>query len=276
MQRREHRGWPPPVTTRLTRSLRQLGILDTARLSADTFAREVLVDRWLHRFRRLSLIDVIRTGAQVCLDARAVLVASGFSAARVDAVVGEYAAIRGQLEQRRQLFAGRPQFPPECAVEDETALVLYALTRLREPELLLETGVANGHSSFVICRALAQNGHGRLVSIDIDPEAGALVLDEDRERWEFHALERGRLRDSLADVVRTLPAIDVFLHDSEHTYSWQMLEYGLVLPHLRTGGFVLTDDVESNTAYLDFCKREQLRQVILLGRGKALGLALPR
>jgi hypothetical protein len=44
-------------------------------------------------------------------------------------------------------------------------------------------------------------------------------------------------------------AVDLFVHDSLHTYRNMRREFEAVWPRLRTGGMILADDVERNRAF---------------------------
>ncbi len=132
----------------------------------------------------------------------------------------------------------------------------YALCRTLRPRVVVETGVAYGVTSTFMLRALASNGAGELWSIDLPPLSaranspiGPLVPAELRFRW--HVL-RGVSRRMLPQLVAGLPAIDIFLHDSLHTYGNMTREFETVWPKLRPGGFLLSDDVELNRSFEDF------------------------
>ena len=45
-------------------------------------------------------------------------------------------------------------------------VALYLLVRKYKPKVILETGVANGISTYFILKALHLNGSGKLISID--------------------------------------------------------------------------------------------------------------
>jgi len=115
---------------------------------------------------------------------------------------------------------------------------LYLLVRALKPALVVETGVAEGVSTTFILQALADNHKGFLFSIDLPNQfyipnkgnfvatfnpvyesPGCLVPMELRDRWE---LILGRSCDVLPGLFKRLGQIDLFLHDSEHTY-----EHGL-------------------------------------------------
>lgn len=154
---------------------------------------------------------------------------------------------------------------------------LYVLVRVLQPKTVVETGVAAGISSACILAALEANGVGELTSIDLpNNEAsympslgkrpiamlargerpGFLVPDELRSRWR---LQIGDTRDLLVPLLRKLGKIDVFFHDSEHTYDAMMFEFENAWKHLSSDGLILTDNVTWNKAFPDFCRRHSLR-----------------
>ncbi len=84
----------------------------------------------------------------------------------------------------------------------DNGLKLYALLREKKPSVVVETGVCNGMSSAVILKALEDNDHGRLYSVDLPVTAGSkegrtgavlppgrssgwVIPDELRGRWEL-------------------------------------------------------------------------------------------
>lgn len=148
-----------------------------------------------------------------------------------------------------------------------TVLAGYLLIRLLKPQTVVETGVAQGASSYFFLKALDQNGAGKLISIDYpnrDPEGyryddkvdsvyvprelspGWLVPDSLRTRW---TLRLGRS----SDVLPTLDTkIQMFHHDSEHSYKNMMFEYEWALQHVEKGGVIMSDDIGWSNAFQDF------------------------
>jgi len=129
----------------------------------------------------------------------------------------------------------------------------------------VETGVQHGKSSVFILQALAENQFGRLYSIDLPSgalpdgkESGWLVPSGLRLRWD---LTIGASRDVLPDVMNRSGGVDVFIHDSEHTYETMMFEYGLGMKHLKQGGILLSDDTSRNNAFIDFCHMMRQNQI---------------
>jgi len=149
--------------------------------------------------------------------------------------------------------------------------VLYVIVRLLKPQRVVETGVANGASSAFILEAMEMNNQGHLYSIDLPPKKGEffddgasyiipqgkkvgwLVPKSLQPRWTL-VLEPAE--KSLAPLLQNLGTVDVFLHDSLHTYNHMMFEYSTVWPHLRTGGVLLSDDLFTyRNALVDFANR---------------------
>ena len=149
---------------------------------------------------------------------------------------------------------------------------LYALCRYLRPRVVVETGVGLGTSSLFILQALEDNGVGTLYSID-EPYAeyqsdagipinesaycsngdspGMLVPTELRGRWK---LLLGKAHELLPVLCERLGSLDIFFHDSEHTYQNMYKEYTIVWPHMREGGILASHDVEWNTAFQDFAQ----------------------
>ena len=63
--------------------------------------------------------------------------------------------------------------------------LLYALTRYLKPQRVLEIGTADGCSASHILAAMEKNEAGKLVSLDINKDAGQKIPPALRHRWEF-------------------------------------------------------------------------------------------
>lgn len=139
----------------------------------------------------------------------------------------------------------------------ELAATTYALIKLLKPEVVVETGVGAGVSSWTILEAMEENNVGRLISIDLPtpntellPEVGYLVPGGLRRRWD---LRIGPSRRLLPQVLEEFVEIDLFQHDSRHSYSNQLREYRAAWPFIKSGGVLVSDDV-SNDALHDASK----------------------
>ncbi len=148
-------------------------------------------------------------------------------------------------------------------------LLQYALVRALQPEVVVETGVANGVSSAYLLLALQKNGRGRLHSIEIGDAAflpdgktiGWVVPDWLRERWQLHI---GDSTEVLPALLAEIGPIDVFIHDSLHTYEHMMREFVCAYRFLRPYGFLLADDALWNESFREFSDRVGARYARIL------------
>jgi predicted O-methyltransferase YrrM len=129
---------------------------------------------------------------------------------------------------------------------------VYALTRWLRPAVVVESGGFIGMSSAFILKALADENltTARLYSIELSEacEQGALVPEELRPQF---VPMRGKVEDFLRSD--ELPrSIDLFLHDSSHSYKHMLWEFRQFWPRLRDGGLLVSHDVQMNAAFSEF------------------------
>jgi len=156
-------------------------------------------------------------------------------------------------------------YPLDYSIMGNSGPFLYRLCKKIKPEIIVETGVAYGVSSFYILKALSENKKGKLISIDSifrpwqsKEMIGAVIPKDLRDRWE---LKIGTSKELLE---KNLSSIDIFLHDSLHTYKNMSYEFGKAWPHIKKGGFLLSDDITSNNAFNDFCKSIKKEPTIMI------------
>jgi predicted O-methyltransferase YrrM len=149
----------------------------------------------------------------------------------------------------------------------QLAHAAWSTTLHLRPEHVVETGVARGVTSAAVLSALHANGAGRLFSIDLPPltgpwaeQSGAAVAPELRGRWTY---VRGATLRRLPQVLDQLPAIDLFIHDSLHTYRTMTFEFTRAWAALREGGVVLSDDIDDSRAFHDFVARQPPGTVVV-------------
>ena len=128
---------------------------------------------------------------------------------------------------------------------DFSGEALYLLVRAARPSVVVETGVLYGASSAHILAALEKNGGGELHSIDLgcppgEPSHDFLVPPALKSRWTYI---RGSVREELPPLLARLGKIDMFNHDSLHTYENMTWEYETAFKHLRPGGLLSSHDV---------------------------------
>jgi predicted O-methyltransferase YrrM len=153
---------------------------------------------------------------------------------------------------------------------------LYWAVRHAKPKVIVQTGVSNGLSSAFMMLALAKNGpDGKLHVIDLpavfdptDPawtqkgvvygvaipegkSSGWIVPDIYRDRFDVQV---GDAKELLPKLVDKLDRIDLFFHDSDHTYNHMMFEFNEAMRKLTPGGVILADDISWNASLWDFAE----------------------
>lgn len=183
------------------------------------------------------------------------------------ALVEEFEGVHTALERR--VAEVELVFPDFFASGRDTLLLLYVLVRTRRPDTVLEVGVADGTSSFVLLAALNRNDHGRLVSVDVDPRAGVIAAEDPRWDRRIHTPESADRQ--LAALAAEIGPVDVFYHDALHQYAPQTRDLYAVLPVMAPGGVVVVDDINWSHAFMDLCRRFEFPAVVLGERRKAAG-----
>jgi cephalosporin hydroxylase len=164
-------------------------------------------------------------------------------------------AVRQKTEEIRSLAP----IPLSYNADLLLARLCYVLCRVIKPAVVVETGVAYGLTSAFILQALAVNRQGILHSIDLPPLArsvhnfiGILIPEILKARWMLH---RGSSRRILPRVLRQLGQVDIFIHDSMHTYRNLHRELSAVTPYLIRPSVVIADDIDENPAFLEWVKK---------------------
>lgn len=135
----------------------------------------------------------------------------------------------------------------------------YCLVRKYAPSVIVETGTSMGWSSFMILTAIKNNKVGHLYSFDLDLSesvkkeggVGYLVEDDLKKNW---TLKIEDTKIGLEPLLKKLGVIDMFIHDSEHTYEAMKFEYNLAWNYLRKGGILCSDDINHSKAFDEFTK----------------------
>ena len=102
--------------------------------------------------------------------------------------------------------------------------LLYSLICAKSPNLVVETGVANGISTNAIMNALENSENsGTLHSFDVLPKTSKAY--KGNGNWQFHLLNATKAHTQLENEVQGFAKPTVWLHDSNHGYRWQKFEY---------------------------------------------------
>ena len=154
-----------------------------------------------------------------------------------------------------EMIRRRDAFGSEGVMGAIDCATLYGLTRWARPTVIVESGGFIGMSSAFILKALADEklATARLYSIELSQECdqGALIPDELRSASAGFVPMRGKVEDFLKRD-QFPSSIDMFLHDSSHSYRHMLWEFRQFWPRLRDGGLLVSHDVQMNAAFPEF------------------------
>lgn len=183
-----------------------------------------------------------------------------------------FAATQASHGAIRDVVRGAPPPPsaPHQAIPPwhdgtaELATLVHALVRLRKPARVVETGVARGVTSAAILDAMRHNQAGHLWSLDLPglgkgyrEQVGASVPAALRDRW---TLAFGPSAVALPALLGKAAPVDLFIHDSAHTYRNMRFEFEEAAKNLAPGGLIVSDDV-CNDSLLEFVEERGWRLV---------------
>lgn len=193
------------------------------------------------------------------------------------------AQIEKWITERRGALPVRAPFAMSHNGDTLLGRLCYAVTRAIRPAAVVETGVCYGVTSAYLLAALDANGKGHLYSIDLPPLAkngddyvGWLVPRNLQHRW---TLRRGVSSRLLGPLVAEHGPIDLFIHDSLHTYKNMKSEFETAWPALRDGGVLISDDVQGNSAFGELTQSARVRTSLIIqekDKEALLGAAVKR
>jgi predicted O-methyltransferase YrrM len=187
------------------------------------------------------------------------------------------ARIRSDLEKFQSELGAWTEFKRSIALHQESIKadyaslilnpavwlpLLYFLVRIKQPEIVVETGCATGTTTALILYALEKNQCGHLYSIDLrfpsdwlsqnNLPSGFLVPENLKSRWSLILKDA---KTALPELLARLKRVDIFYHDSDHSYVHQMWEYLTALPYVPAGSVLASDDLSDNTAFFDLVRQ---------------------
>ncbi|GHK04212.1 hypothetical protein SY2F82_60090 [Streptomyces sp. Y2F8-2] len=134
--------------------------------------------------------------------------------------------------------------------------LLYFLTRLLTPQVVLETGVAAGWSTTAFLTAIRSNGKGHLYSSDFpffripDPErfVGYLVPEQLKGPWTLRL--KGD-RSNLDEILRPGVKVDLVHYDSDKSRGGREWFARRIAGHLAPNAVIVMDDINDNLFFRD-------------------------
>ena len=157
--------------------------------------------------------------------------------------------------------------------------MLYNLVIHFKPAHILETGVAYGWSSLSVLLAIKKNSVGQLASVDMpyvnmgnEPYVGIAVHPDLKSNWK---LIRKADRQGIPEAVSHFGGqLDLVHYDSDKSYSGRMWAYPILWRALAKGGVFISDDIQDNVGFMEFCQSVSVPYYIYKSDEKYVGIIL--
>lgn len=170
--------------------------------------------------------------------------------------------LQGDDALKRHVIEGTRKGPMRHCADERCAfgrrLGWYAFVRILKPRVVVETGVDKGLGAVTLCAALMRNAAegfaGRYFGTDKDPDAGFLLTEP------YNRVGEILYGDSIQSL-RSIPEIDIFINDSDHSAEYERREYDIVAPKLGSNGLILGDNSHCTDVLAKF-SAERGRQFI--------------
>ena len=153
--------------------------------------------------------------------------------------------------------------------------LLFAACEFTKAKSVVETGVAYGWSSFASLTSLEKR-NGTLYSSDMpylgqdgDQYVGCIVPQHLKNNWK---LFRHADRESLPKILKETQQIDVVHYDSDKSYEGMKWAYETLFPYVNKGGIFISDDINDNSAFQDFCEQQNIEPTVVEFEGKFVGV----
>jgi predicted O-methyltransferase YrrM len=184
--------------------------------------------------------------------------------------------VDGYIEQFLQKFPlGLSQ---SVAWDDRNFVFLYIIVKFLKPKVIIETGCNMGFSSTFIALAVKENNNGCMFyTMDIggvfEPWEDFTFVKSRKQKINFEKLKNmpppqvlslvpqdlrehivllnGSSKDILPGLLKENKEVDIFFHDSEHSYRNIIWESLSAIPYIKKGGYLLVHDVVLNSAFKD-------------------------
>jgi predicted O-methyltransferase YrrM len=158
--------------------------------------------------------------------------------------------------------------------------LLYFITRLVKPQVIVETGVAAGFSSRAFLTALNRNGSGTLASSDFpyfrleNPAQyiGVLVEPELKQNWSLHI---DGDRENIPKIAAEVGEIDLLHYDSDKTESGRKFALNALKNNITDRTVIIFDDIQDNYHFRDFVSDTKLPHIIFKFLRKYVGMTIP-
>lgn len=91
-------------------------------------------------------------------------------------------------------------------------------------------------------------------------KSGWVIPTELKDRWGLHI---GISEKLLLNVINKVGSIELFFHDSDHSKSNMLFEFDTIWPHLKENGIIVSDDINLNDAFKEFCNKNVFKRAAI-------------
>jgi hypothetical protein len=162
------------------------------------------------------------------------------------------------IDQLRKLKSSPPlekgEFYPLFYDSNPSTLELLSiLIEKFRPMTVIETGVANGASTRKILSSFSKSNliNSKLYSIDINPHVATPFLLSNPQ-FHFICIDS---KKSFTNAMYEIGSVDLFYHDSNHSYANQMHEFSIAWEMLNPdSGILMSDDINWSNAFLELIR----------------------
>ena len=156
---------------------------------------------------------------------------------------------------------------------------LYQITKAIKANKIIETGVAYGWSSLAILLAIKDNKEAKPISNDMpyikmdnDDYVGCVIPKELKQGWILQRLPDVK---GIPKAIKTFnQKIDLCHYDSDKSYTGRMFAYPLLWNALKKDGVFVSDDIQDNIAFIEFCEQVNKDPIVIEHLGKYVGIII--
>lgn len=94
-------------------------------------------------------------------------------------------------------------------------------------------------------------------------DVGFLIHKSLKERW---TLIKG---DSLKEIPKLNKKVDLYIHDSEHSFHFVQQEMSLIWGKISDNAMIIVDDLDWSNGFYGFCVEKKIYPLIITDNGKS-------
>jgi predicted O-methyltransferase YrrM len=153
--------------------------------------------------------------------------------------------------------------------------LLFNICENIKAKYVLETGVAYGWSSLSVLLSIKNIQDSLLISTDMpypkmgnEDFVGIVIPNELKKHWRL--FQESDL-SGLPKAFKLVEQLDVVHYDSDKSYIGRINSYPLLYNKLRKGGIFISDDIQDNIAFKDFCEKLKITPIVISFDDKYVG-----